>query len=305
VTRFDWNLLNGDGDRGDDQAAPEAGTGEIVQLVRAGLAEDVGPGDVTSEWTVPEDRTATARIIAKAPGVIYGLSPAGMAFAFVDPALGVQMLVKDGDPVSPGDVVLTLSGRARSILTGERLALNFLQQLSGVATLTRKYVEAIAGTGARILDTRKTTPGLRSLEKHAVKAGGGENHRFGLYDMVLIKENHIRAAGGITAAVEAVRRHNREGLKVEVETTNLSEVAEVLTLGVDRVLLDNMSLEMLCDAVALVRASGVQIGTEASGGVSLATVRAIAETGVDFISVGALTHSAPALDLSLLIDQDA
>ncbi|MDR0786752.1 MAG: carboxylating nicotinate-nucleotide diphosphorylase [Gemmatimonadota bacterium] len=275
----------------------------LLRLIEISLAEDVGPGDRTTEWTVPADRPASARIIAKAPGVISGLEPARLTFSRVDPALHFRALVSDGAAVEPGMEILRLDGLARSILTGERLALNFLQQLSGVATLTRKYVDAVAGTGARILDTRKTTPGMRALEKQAVADGGGANHRFGLHDMVLIKENHIRAAGGITAAVESVRLHNREGLKVEVETTCLAEVAEVLAVGADRVLLDNMSVEMLAEAVSLVRASGLEIETEASGGVSLSTIREIAATGVNWISVGALTHSAPALDLSLLIDE--
>jgi nicotinate-nucleotide pyrophosphorylase (carboxylating) len=275
----------------------------IDRLVETGLAEDVGPGDRTTEWTVPDDRRATARVIARAPGVICGIQPARLTFTRLDPGLGFDAVVEDGDAIATGDEILRLDGRARGILTGERLALNFLQRLSGIATLTREYVDAVAGTAAHILDTRKTTPGLRALEKHAVVAGGGVNHRFGLHDMVLVKENHVRAAGGIAAAVAAIRARNEEGLAVEVETTNLDEVAEALTAGVDRILLDNMSIETLRAAVAMIRDSGAGTESEASGGVSLANVREIALTGVDWISVGALTHSAPALDLSLLVDE--
>jgi nicotinate-nucleotide pyrophosphorylase (carboxylating) len=275
----------------------------IDDLVREALREDVGDGDWTTLWTVPAGRAASARIVAKASGVIAGLGLVREVFGQVDPELALSFEVDDGAAVEPGEVVVRLDGAARSILTGERVALNFLQRLSGVATSTRRYVGAVAGTGARILDTRKTTPGLRALEKQAVLLGGGASHRFGLYDMVLIKENHIAAAGGITAAVDAVRRHNDAGLAVEVETTTLAEVEEALRAGVDRILFDNMPHALLRDCVERVRAYGAdRPETEASGGVSLETVRAIAETGVDFVSVGALTHSASALDLSLLID---
>ena len=271
-------------------------------LIEAALAEDVGDGDRTSLWTVPADREVTARVVAKAKGVIAGVEVARQVFAAVDGALRVSAAVADGDAVRPGSEVLRVEGSARSVLTAERVALNFLQHLSGVASLTRLYVDQVAGTGARILDTRKTTPGMRLLEKAAVRAGGGTNHRVGLFDMVLIKENHIAAAGGIPAAVAAVRRSNSEGLRVEVETTSLSEVEEALGLGVDVILLDNMPLPLLREAVDLVRRARSRVQTEASGGVTLASVRGIAESGVDFVSVGALTHSAPALDLSLLVD---
>jgi nicotinate-nucleotide pyrophosphorylase (carboxylating) len=277
----------------------------VSDVVRRALEEDVGPGDWTTQWTVPAERTASATITAKANGTAAGLGCVVEVFRQVDPALAVRLLVEDGAQVGPGEVVVELEGAARSILSGERVALNLLQRLSGVTTLTRRYVDAVQGTGARILDTRKTTPGLRELEKRAVRAGGGENHRFGLHDMVLIKENHIAAAGGITAAVSRVREQNRFGLQVEVETTDLDETREALQAGVDRILLDNMHLSTLREAVELVRAfAGRRPETEASGGVSLDTVRAVAEAGVDFVSVGALTHSAPALDLSLLIRRD-
>ena len=275
----------------------------VRRLVEAALAEDIGSGDWTTRWTVPEETRASARVIAKAHGVLAGIEVAREVFRQVDPMLEIDVRVSDGGGVAPGEEVLRLRGSAWSILSGERVALNFLQRLSGVASLTRQYVDRVEGTGVRILDTRKTTPGLRRLEKAAVRAGGGTNHRAGLYDMVLIKENHIAAAGGITAAVQAVRRQNAEGLSVEVETTNLDEVQEALAAGVDIILLDNMGSELLRRAVELVRGSGQEVRTEASGGIDLDTVRGVAETGVDLISVGALTHSAPALDLSLLIDR--
>lgn len=275
----------------------------VRRLVEAALAEDIGSGDWTTRWTIPEETRASARVIAKAHGVLAGIEVAREVFRQVDPMLEIDVRVSDGGGVAPGEEVLRLRGSAWSILSGERVALNFLQRLSGVASLTRQYVDRVEGTGVRILDTRKTTPGLRRLEKAAVRAGGGTNHRAGLYDMVLVKENHIAAAGGITAAVEAVRRQNAEGLSIEVETTNFDEVQEALAAGVDIILLDNMGSELLRRAVELVRASGQEVRTEASGGIDLDTVRGVAETGVDLISVGALTHSAPALDLSLLIDR--
>jgi nicotinate-nucleotide pyrophosphorylase (carboxylating) len=273
---------------------------DAIALIEAALAEDIGAGDFTTLWTVPADRRAQATIVAKAPGVIAGSEVAEEVFRRVDPALQVEVAMGDGSSVAPGDVAMRISGSARSILTAERTALNFLQQLSGVATVTRRYVNAIAGTGARVIDTRKTTPGMRLLEKAAVVAGGGANHRVGLYDMVMIKDNHIAAAGGIMPAVEAVRVRNDRGLRVEVETTTLAEVGEALAARVDRVMFDNMAPAAMREAVALVAAAGAaRPETEASGGITLETIRAFAETGVDFISVGALTHSAPALDLSL------
>ena len=279
--------------------------GEALWLIEAALAEDVGPGDFTTLWTVPAVRRAHARIVAKARGVIAGSEVAVAVFRRVDPSLSVVVVAGEGTAVRAGDEVMRISGPARSILTAERTALNFLQQLSGVATVTRRYVDAIAGTGARVIDTRKTTPGMRWLEKAAVVAGGGANHRVGLYDMVMIKDNHIAAAGGITAAVEAVRARNDRGLRVEVETTDLAEVREALDAGADRIMFDNMTPEAMREAVTLVRAAGdARPETEASGAITLETIRGYAETGVDFISVGALTHSAPALDLSLRLEAD-
>jgi nicotinate-nucleotide pyrophosphorylase (carboxylating) len=272
---------------------------EATALIDASLAEDVGDGDFTTLWTIPAERPAEATIVAKAPGVIAGSEVAAEVFRRVDPDLRLEVAAGDGTAVAPGDVVMRIAGSARAILTAERTALNFLQQLSGVATVTRRYVDAIAGTGARVIDTRKTTPAMRLLEKAAVVAGGGANHRVGLYDMVMIKDNHIAAAGGIMAAVEAVRVRNQRGLRVEVETSTLAEVGEALAARVDRVMFDNMDPATLRAAVALAAAAEPRPETEASGGITLETIRAAAETGVDFISVGALTHSAPALDLSL------
>lgn len=271
-----------------------------LAIVDLALAEDVRDGDRTTEWTFPPERRGEAAIVAKEAGVVAGLEVAREAFRRVDPSLQVRAEVEDGAAVEPGDVVMRISGAAASILTAERTALNFLQRLSGVATTTRRYVRAVEGTGARVIDTRKTTPGMRLLEKAAVVAGGGANHRVGLWDMVLVKDNHVAAAGGIAPAVEAVRARNAEGLRVEVETTTLDEVREALAAGVDRIMFDNMPPPLLREAVALVRAhDGPRPETEASGGITLETIRAAAETGVDFVSVGALTHSAASLDLSL------
>ncbi|HEX8395087.1 MAG TPA: carboxylating nicotinate-nucleotide diphosphorylase [Longimicrobium sp.] len=273
---------------------------EAAALVDAALAEDVGEGDFTTLWTVPEGRRAEARIVAKAAGVIAGAEVAAEAFRRVDPSLEIEVSAPDGTALLPGDLAMVIRGSARSILTGERTALNFLQRLSGVATVTRRYVAAVEGTGARVIDTRKTTPGMRLLEKAAVVAGGGANHRVGLFDMVMIKDNHIAAAGGISAAVDAVRARNERGLRVEVETTTLEEVREALGTGADRIMFDNMSPVLMRQAVEIVHAHAApRPETEASGGITLETIRSYAETGVDFISIGALTHSAPALDLSL------
>jgi nicotinate-nucleotide pyrophosphorylase (carboxylating) len=270
----------------------------IASVVAAGLAEDVGQGDVTTDAIVPAAAVARAEILVKAPGVVAGLEVAAAVFRAISPAVEFQALVADGTRSSADEVpavVARLTGPTRALLTGERLALNLLGRLSGVATLTRRYVDEVAGTGVTLLDTRKTTPGLRALEKAAVVAGGGTNHRLGLFDAILIKDNHIAAAGGVAAAV-ALARAARPDLPIEVEADTLDQVAAALAAGADRILLDNMSLASLRDAVALV---GGRVPLEASGGVSLATIRAIAETGVSFISVGALTHSAVALDVSL------
>jgi len=277
---------------------------DLKAIVEQALAEDVGPGDVTSEAIVPEGARGRARIVQKQPGVVFGLAAVAetMRQCGVDE---VDNLVVEGQwrEGVPAEVVL-VGGPARGLLAAERTALNFLGHLSGIATLTARFVETVAGTGARILDTRKTTPGLRALEKAAVAAGGGQNHRLGLHDAMLIKENHITLAGGLAKAVHAARAAQPD-MQVEVECRNLDELAYALGTGADRLLLDNMRLDDLRKAVELrgaERGPGKGPALEASGGVDLRTVRAIAETGVDFISVGALTHSAPSLDLSMLLE---
>jgi nicotinate-nucleotide pyrophosphorylase (carboxylating) len=267
----------------------------LERAVLAALAEDIGAGDVTTEATVPEDAVGAAELLLKEPGVVCGLRAAESTFRALDPEVRFEALASDGVLVrDPPAVVARVSGSERAILTGERVALNFLGRLSGIATLTRRYADAVEGTGAAVLDTRKTTPGLRALEKHAVVCGGGRNHRFGLDDAVLVKDNHLRAAGSVTRAVELVRAAS--DLPVEVECETLQQVGEALEAGVDAILLDNMTLDELREAVSL---TAGRARLEASGGVSLTTVRAIAETGVDEISVGALTHSARSLDVSL------
>ena len=259
--------------------------------VRTFLAEDVGDGDVTTDAVVPADATLDAALLLKQEGVVCGLEVAEAVFRELDPNMGFEPLVRDGD-IRRGEVA-RLSGDARALLTGERTALNLLGRLCGIATLTRQYVDAIADTGAGILDTRKTTPGLRALEKLAVRTGGGANHRFGLYDAVLIKDNHLRLGGGIAASVGKARE---AGMPVEVECETLDDVRAALAAGSETILLDNMTPVQLREAVSLI---GARAKTEASGGVTLETVRAIAETGVDFISVGALTHGARSLDVSM------
>jgi nicotinate-nucleotide pyrophosphorylase (carboxylating) len=273
-----------------------AGT-DLDDLVARALAEDLGTGDVSAEATVPTEAGARALVSQKAPGVIAGLDAAEAVFRALDPELALARRCAEGEWREPGPV-LELAGRARAILAGERTALNLLGRLSGVATLTARHVRAIEGTGARILDTRKTTPGLRALEKAAVRAGGGFNHRFGLWDAVLIKENHAALAGGVGKAVRRARAAHPE-LLVEVECRDLEDVDEALAAGAPRLLLDNMTPAQL--GVALERVAG-RAETEASGGVTLDSIREIAACGVDFVSVGALTHSAPALDLTLLLE---
>ncbi|HTX30480.1 MAG TPA: carboxylating nicotinate-nucleotide diphosphorylase [Solirubrobacteraceae bacterium] len=271
---------------------------EVIRCaVERALAEDVGSGDVTTEATVPPGTRARARVTQKAPGVVFGLELAEATFRTLDPEIRLERLVEEG-VWREGGAVLDLEGAARAILTGERTALNFLQRLSGIATLTARCVEAVSGTEARILDTRKTTPGLRRLEKAAVAAGGGTNHRIGLFDAALIKENHAAIAGGVAEAVRRVREAAPE-IPLEVECRSLDEVDQALAAGARRLLLDNMSVPELGAAVE--RVAG-RAELEASGGVTLQTLPEIARTGVNFISVGALTHSAPALDLSLILE---
>jgi nicotinate-nucleotide pyrophosphorylase (carboxylating) len=267
-------------------------------LIERALREDLGDGDLTTRAVVPEGARARAVIRQKEPGVVAGLRVAKAVFELVDPELGFEAVAPEGDWREPGSVA-ELAGPAAAILAGERVALNFLGRLSGVATLTALYVRAVEGTGARILDTRKTTPGLRELEKEAVRAGGGVSHRSGLYDAILVKENHAALAGGVGEATRRALEAGPEGIAVEVECATLEELSDALDAGVPRILLDNMTLDELRRAVEI---AGDRAELEASGGITLETVRAVAETGVDYISVGALTHSAPALDVSLLLD---
>jgi len=269
----------------------------VEEAVVGALKEDLGlVGDITTRATIPAEATANAMIVARAPGRIAGLQCAETTFHSCDSSVEFTTEIPDGADVQAGDTIASISGSAAALLTGERTALNFLCHLSGIATLTARYVKAIEGTNASICCTRKTTPGLRALEKYAVRAGGGQNHRFGLFDAVLIKDNHIAAAGGVANAVDRARDAAGHMIKVEVEVDTLDQLDELLTLQADAVLLDNMTLDQLREAVS--RASGRLI-TEASGGVNLETVREIAETGVDLISVGRLTHSPQALDLGL------
>jgi nicotinate-nucleotide pyrophosphorylase (carboxylating) len=269
---------------------------EIKAIVKRALEEDIGEGDFTSEWVIPPEDVLSCKIVAKEEGVVAGMEVARMAFQLLDERIRFVERVSDGDIVHPGDVLATLEGPARGILSAERVALNFLQRMSGIATMTRRFVEAVSETRAVILDTRKTAPGLRIFDKWAVRIGGGSNHRFGLYDMVLIKDNHIAAAGGITNAVERVREKNERGLKIEVEVKSISELEEALALGVDRIMLDNMSVDEIKLAVEI---TAGRVELEASGNVTLDNVAEIAATGVDYISIGALTHSPKSLDISL------
>lgn len=270
-------------------------------LIDLALSEDVGDGDVTSLYFIPEDRVARAFVAVREEGVASGVDVAARVFSKVDPSLEVEILVPDGSKVSKGALLIRVVGRARSILTAERTALNFLQRLSGVASLTATYVDCVAGTSARILDTRKTTPGYRIMEKQAVVHGGGVNHRLGLYDRAMVKDNHLVAEGGPDALQDAIRRlaADKPDVEVELEADNLNQVRNFLEMdGVDHILLDNMSLAELRSAVDA-RGEHALPQLEASGGVTMDTLRGIAETGVDFISVGALTHSAPSLDIGL------
>ena len=272
--------------------------GGLEEALRAWLREDLGQGDLTRLLVVPEDIEGEAVILAKEGGVLAGLWVAERVFALADPRTAFAPLVAEGARVAEGTEVARVRGPLRGILAGERLALNLLQRLSGIATLTRAYVEALAGTKAQILDTRKTTPGLRALEKYAVRVGGGRNHRYGLFDGILIKENHVRAAGGVGEAVRRAKARAPHYLKVEVEVRDLAELEEALEAGADLILLDNFPLEALREAV---RRVGGRVPLEASGNMTLERAKAAAEAGVDYVSVGALTHSAKALDLSLLV----
>lgn len=272
----------------------------VKQLIEISFAEDIGEGDHTSLATINESETGKSIIVAKDDGIIAGLPLMEFIFKKVDKNLNVVLLKKDGDTIKYGDVVLEVSGSSRSMLTAERTALNFIQRLSGIATLTSLYVNELKGLHTQVLDTRKTTPGMRLLEKWAVKIGGGTNHRIGLYDMILIKDNHVDFAGGIKNAIERTKKYlldNDLDLKIEIETRTIKEVETVIEIGgVNRIMLDNFTPELLKDAVALING---RYETEASGGITIQTIRKYAETGVDFISSGALTHSVKAFDLSM------
>lgn len=273
---------------------------QIDTIIRQALAEDIGDGDVTTLCTVAPEAVLTGRFIAKEAGVIAGLEVAGRTFALLDQRALLTALVRDGSPVAARSIIAKVAGPGRALLSGERVALNFLQRMSGIATLTRRFVDAVAGTRAVILDTRKTAPGLRLLDKWAVRLGGGQNHRFGLFDMALIKENHIAAVGGrLPDAVARVRAGDAQRRPIEVEVRSLAELEEALAQDVDRILLDNMSLDEMRQAAQL--AAG-RVSLEASGNVTLANVAEVAATGVDYISTGSVTHSVKALDISLLLD---
>ena len=271
----------------------------ISEIIGNALAEDLGSGDVTGSWIIPPGKTMTGRLTAKEDGVLAGLELAGEVFTFLDGSVVFTPKAYDGMNIKNGREIAVLKGPARAILAAERTALNIMQRMSGIASETRKFVNAVEGTDAVILDTRKTVPGLRLLDKLAVKTGGGRNHRFGLFDMVLIKENHITTAGSISDAVGRVRAHSPGSLEIEVEVRNLDELREALELSVDRVMLDNMSVDEMRQAVEI---SGGRVPLEASGNITIERVRSIAEAGVDFISIGSLTHSVKALDISLLLE---
>lgn len=274
----------------------------IEKIIKRALQEDLGPGDVTSNAILPDAALIYGEFVAKNPGVVSGLDIAKKVFKQLDRNVVFSARVRDGAEISNGQILATIEGNGRAILAGERVALNFLQRMSGIATTTHKYVSAVKGATAVILDTRKTAPGIRVLDKKAVRDGGGQNHRFGLYDMFLIKDNHIAAAGSITNAVKLVKKSNNKKLPIEVEVENLNQLKEVLVLGIDRIMLDNMETGQIKKAVEITRGL---VPLEASGNVNLDTVAEIAKTGVDYISVGSLTHSTRALDISLeIINRD-
>jgi nicotinate-nucleotide pyrophosphorylase (carboxylating) len=284
LTHFDWDRI----------------ASHLRPIIERALAEDIGDGDITTQSTVPPELNYTGKLISKAAGIIAGLEVARQTFLLVDGRVQFRATVADGEPVQKGSVFATVEGPGRALLSAERVALNFLQRMSGIATLTRRYVDAVSGTSALILDTRKTVPGLRLLDKWAVALGGGVNHRIGLYDMALIKENHIVAAGGIRAAVESIRAQDPAKRPIEVEVKNLTELNEALSLNVDQIMLDNMDLDQMREAVRMVQGA---VPLEASGNVSLETIAEIAATGVNYISVGKLTHSVEALDISFLLEE--
>lgn len=275
----------------------------IQGLIQLALAEDIGDGDHTTLCSIPEGEEGQSRLLVKEEGILAGVGVAIEVFYIFDPELQIEVFMKDGSPVKPGDVAFVVSGKVRSILQAERLVLNIMQRMSGIATVTNRYMKLLEGTPAKVLDTRKTTPGMRILEKQAVKIGGGENHRIGLFDMILLKDNHVDFAGGIQNAIRGAHDYLKEKnkkLKIEIEVRNLDELQEVLLVGgVDRIMLDNFSPGLTREAVKIVKASNKKVELESSGGIHFDTIREYAETGVDYISVGALTHSVKSLDMSL------
>lgn len=276
-------------------------TQDALTMIRLALAEDVRTGDVTSAFTIPETQRESARLIAKEAGTLAGLPVIPLVFAELKAEVEVKLFKHDGDKVEKGDVIAELAGTTRDLLTGERTLLNFIQQLSGVATVASKFAEALKPGKTEILDTRKTVPGFRTLQKYAVRAGGGSNHRMGLFDMVLVKDNHIAASGGVLEALENVKAHNAAGLRVEIEVENLDDLRKLLHKGVDVIMLDNMDKATMARAVEIVRESGDKVKLEASGNMNLERVKDLAGIGLDYISVGALTHSVKALDISMRI----
>lgn len=274
---------------------------DAITMIRLALKEDVRTGDITSAWTIPADQKQKARLIAKESGVLAGLSIIDLVFQELKETVSVTLYKQDGDAVVAGDLIAELSGTTRALLTGERTLLNFIQQLSGVATITARYVEALKAGSTHVLDTRKTIPGFRTLQKYAVRAGGGLNHRMGLFDMVLVKDNHIAACGGVLEALAVVKKNNKSSVRVEIEVENLDDLKRLLHQGVDVIMLDNMDNETMAKAVQIVRESGDKVQLEASGNMNLERLREIATIGVDFVSVGALTHSVKALDISMRV----
>lgn len=270
-------------------------------LIRMALAEDVGSGDVTSQWTIPPGQKQTATLIAKQNGVMAGMCIPELVYQELGVPMEIRLFKKDGEHVKIGDKIAEFHGTTQALLTGERTLLNFMQQLSGVATIANEYADALRPGKTKVLDTRKTIPGFRRLQKYAVRAGGGCNHRMGLHDMVLVKDNHIQAAGGVIPAWETVKAHNSRGLKVELEVESLEQLKSLLHKGIDVIMLDNMDNATMAQAVQIVRDSGDSVKLEASGNMDLVRVKEIASLGLDFISVGALTHSVKALDISMRI----
>ncbi len=284
-----------------DNSTPVFPVEDALTLIRLALAEDVRTGDVTSLWTIPENQKERARLIAKEDGVLAGLPIVELVFRELKADVKVKLYRQDGDTVRTGDLIAELEGTTRDLLTGERTFLNFIQQLSGVATVTHRFQEALKAGRTKVLDTRKTIPGFRTLQKYAVRVGGGSNHRMGLFDMVLVKDNHIAACGGVLEALSVVKKHNDRNLMVEMEVENLDELKKLLNKGVDVIMLDNMSNAMMAEALKIIRESGDKVLVEGSGNMTLERAKEIATLGLDYISVGALTHSVKALDISMRI----